>query len=208
MNDFSLVEKIDILMKLVSSSSLFLICSIIGIFLLIFFIFCIIFNKKINKYVFVIIILLISIILLINYGTLIVNILDSIFDSLFMALYFPSLPIYSSVLIILNISFVLSIFSRKQTKLRKIINITIGVISDFFLILIIDIVSKNNINIYEQLTLYSNQSLLVLFELSMGLFVSWILLNLLLNAHIKLKKYDEDIVDKIEEEKTPEIIFD
>ena len=208
MNDFSLVEKIHILMKLVSSSSLFLICSIIGIALLIFFIFCIIFNKKINKWIFISICLLISIILLINYGTLIFNIIDNIFDSLFMALYFPSLSIYVSVLITLNISFIISVFSKKQTKLKKLINITIGVISDFFLVLIIDIVSKNNINIYEQLTLYSNQFLLVLFELSMSLFVSWVLLNLLLNAHIKMKKYDENNEAKKEKVKMPEIIFD
>ena len=142
MNDFSLVEKINILMNIISSSTLFLICSIIGIILLIFFIICIIRNKKINKTVFILISLLIGLILLINYGTIILNILDAIIDSVFIALYFPSLPIYVSVLLISNIMFVISIFNKKFNKLKKIINLINCILLDFLLILIIDIGGK------------------------------------------------------------------
>lgn len=203
MNDFSLVEKIDILMKLISSSSLFLVCSLIGIGLLIFFIVCIILNKKVNKWIFIAISILIVVLILINYGVVIFKILDKIIDSVFMALYFPNLPIYVSVLLISNIYFVISIFSKRQTKGKKISNIVNSVILDFLLILIIDVVSKNNINIYEEVNLYTNQTLLVLLELSMGVFTSWILLSLIISAHYKLKKYD-----KIDYPDMPEIMFD
>jgi len=203
MNDFSLIEKFDILMNLISSSSLFLICSIIVIALLIFFIVCIILNKKINKTIFIIISSLIGLIFAINYGSIVLKILDSIIDSVFMALYFPSLPIYVLALIISNIIFIISIFSKNFKKSKKIINIINSILLDFLLILIIDIVSKNNINIYEQVTLYTNSSLLVLLELSMGIFVSWILINLIQNAHEKLKKYDKEEIKIL-----PEIIFD
>lgn len=203
MNDFSLMEKIQILMKLISSSSLFLICSILGIILLIIFIVCIILNKKINKLIFISISILVSFLLLINYGNIIVKILDTLIDSVFMALYFPSLPIYISVVFISNILFIFSIFDKNQTKTKKIINIFNSIILDILLILIIDVVSKNNINIYEQISLYTNSNLLVLLELSMGVFTSYILINLFVSAHQKLQKYDTN-----EPLKLPEIIFD
>lgn len=203
MNDFSLIEKINILMDLISSSPLFLICSILSIVLLIFFIVCIILNKKINKLVFIIISSLISILLFVNYGSIIIKILDAIIDSVFVALYFPSLPVYVSVLLISNICFMISIFNKKQSKIQKIVNMINSVILDLLLIIIIEIVSKNNINIYEEINLYTNSALLVLLELSMGIFTSWILIRLILSAHSKLKKYD-----KQEYTQMPEIIFD
>lgn len=203
MNDFSLVEKIGVLMNLISSSPLFLIALFVVIFLLVLFIVCTLMNKKINKFIFISAFCVIGIMFVINYWSVIIKILDAIIDSAFMALYFPSLPIYASVLLISNICFIITIFNKKQIKSKKILDIVNSIVLDFLLILIIDIVSKNNINIYEEITLYTNSNLLVLLELSMGVFTSWILLNLFLSAHTKLKKYD-----KVEYPKMPEIIFD
>lgn len=203
MNDISLIEKFKILMKLISTSPLFLICLILGIIILTYFIICIILNKKINKYLFIISTVIVGILLFINYNVVIINVIDVIIDSIFMALYFPSLPVYICVLLLSNISFLISIFSKKQVKIRRIFNIIETILLDLFLIIIIDIVSKNDINIYEKVTLYTNSSLLVLLQLSMGLFVSNILVNLIISAKIKLEKYDTPVPTII-----PEIIFD
>ena len=199
MNDFSLVEKINILMKLISSSPLFLILTIICAFLLIFGVVCIVLNKKINKWVFIIGLSLFVILMFINYSSIIFKIFDIIIDSVFTALYFPNLPIYISVILIINIYFIVSIFSKKQIKRQKIVNTVCAVLLDLFLILIIDLVSRNNINIYEEVNLFTNSILLVLLQLSMGIFVSWILLNLVISAHIKLKKYDDKEYPKMQE---------
>ena len=107
-----------------------------------------------------------------------------------MALYFPSLPIYVSVLAISNTLFIISLFNKKTAKIKKIVNLVNSLILD-------------NINIYEKVTLYTNSSLLVLLELSMGIFTSWVLINLIINAHNKLKKYDKKEISTI-----PEIIFE
>lgn len=203
MKDFSLIDKLKILMGLITSSSLFLILSVISILILILLIFCIIFNKKINKWIFIGIVIFVGSILFVNYASIIISILDQILDSIFMALYFPSFPIYISVLLMSNILFIVSIFGKKQPKIRRIVNIVQSLILNLFLILIIEVVSKNNINIYEPISLYTNSILLVLLQLSMGLFVSNILINLLISAKIKLKKYDI-----AEYPKMPEIIFD
>ena len=72
-----------------------------------------------------------------------------------------------------------------------------------FLILIIDTVSKNNIDINDSLKIYSNTTLLVLLELSTAIFTSWILIKLFISAKLKLKKYDKKTYPKM-----PDIIFD
>ena len=114
MNDFSLMDKLEILMELISSSSLFLVFSMLAIFFLITIIVCIITNKKINKWIFIIIAILVGIILMVNYGAVFITILDKILDSIFMALYFPSFSIYISMLVIANMIFIISVFSKKQ----------------------------------------------------------------------------------------------
>ena len=84
---------------------------------------------------------LISILLLINYSTVIFNVIDIIIDSVFMAMYFPNLPIYATVIIFTNISFIISIFNKKMLKSKKITNIVGSVILDLFLILYFSIFS-------------------------------------------------------------------
>ena len=73
---------------------------------------------------------------------------------------------------------------------------------NLLLVLIIDISTSNNINITNQLDVYSNSNLLVLFQLTTAVFTSWLLINLLISAHVKLKKYDTKYQDM------PEIIFE
>ena len=131
------------------------------------------------------------------------HLLDAIIDSVFMALYFPSLPVYMAILITSNTFLIVSLFSKKLLKSKKIINIINGLILDLLLILIIEIVSRNNINIYEQVTLYSDRYLLVLLELSTGIFTSWVLISLIISAKEKLKKYDIKELPEMQE-----IIFD
>ena len=203
MQDFSLIEKIKILMDIIVSSPLFLFCFMIGIAVLIFFIISIKKDKKINKWIFISIWIVLALILVINYNSVVFKLIDSLFDSLFMALYFPNITIYIIMLFTSNLFLIYSIFSKKVSKKNKILNFINALIINLFLILIIDIVKRNGINVYDQLNIYSNSNLLVLLQLTSATFTSWILISLLLSAHNKLKKYDQK-----ENNKMPEIIFE
>ena len=110
---------------------------------------------------------------------------------------------YVIVLIISNFFFIYSVVSKKLENSYKILNTIIAIILDIILVLVIDIVSKNNIDIHNTINIYSDSNLLVLLELSIGIFMSWLLINLLITANYKLKKYN-----KIEYPKMQEIIFD
>ena len=203
MGDFSLVEKLKVLMNIILSSPLFLFCSMLWVSLLILFIICIKKEKKVNKWIFISIWLFLLLILIINYTTIFINMVDAFFDGVFMALYFPNITVYIVFVSILNIMLIYSLVSKKINKGNKITNFICTLIVDFLLILIVDIINRNNINVYDSLTIYTNSNLLVLFQLTSAIFVSWILLNLLVSAHIKLKKYDNN-----EYPKMPEIIFE
>lgn len=203
MENFSLVEKLKILMNLVLSSPLFLFCIMLAIALLIFFVINMKSNKKSNSWIFLSIILFIVLVLLIVYNDIFLSIINDFLDAIFMALYFPNLSIYVSMLIISNFTVIYSLFSKNSSKTNKTVNIVNTLILDVFLILIVDTVSKNDIDINNSLKVYSNTTLMVLLELSTAIFISWILIKLFISAKTKLKKYD-----KKEYPEMPDIIFD
>lgn len=203
MDDFSLVDKLKVLMDIIVSSPLFLTCSMVAISLLIFFIISLKGDNKINKWVFVSIWIILGIILTIRYNSILLNLFDNLFDNLFMALYFPNITVYFLIIIVSNFFLIYSIFNKNMHKSYKIANIISAVIINMFLILIIDTVNKNGINIKDSLTIYTNSNLLVLLELTSAIFTSWLLINLLITAHHKLRIYD-----KKEYPIMQEIIFD
>ena len=203
MEDFSLIEKLGILMNIIVSSPLFLFCSMMGVAVLILYIISIKKEKKVNKWIFISIWIVLALVILVNYSQVLLNLIDNLFDEIFNALYFPNLTIYIIILGISNFSFFYSIFSKKMDKKEKVINFIEALIINMFLILIIDIVNTNNINVYDELTVYSNSNLLVLLELTSAIFTSWVLIILLFKAHEKLKKYDKSKVSDM-----PEIIFE
>jgi hypothetical protein len=203
MEDFSLIEKIKILMNLIASSPLFLFCTSMGVAILIFYIISIKNKKDTNKWIFISIWILLALILVIKYNVIILNLFDNLFDNFFKALYFPNLSIYIFILFVTNISLFYSIFNKKIGKSNKIINFINTLLTDLLLIFIVDIVQTNNINVYDELTIYSNSELLVLLELTSALFTSWILLTLLVSAYRKLKIYDTPALKQM-----PEIVFE
>ncbi len=200
MNDFTLLEKLKIFIDVILSSPLFLILILCAALLIVFFTLKITLNKKINKYAFLGCWVVMLFIIFIKYIKIFFELIDNMFNMIFEALYFPSLSVYLVILVISNFFLIYSVISKNVNRRHKFVNILSAVIIDFLLIVIMEIVNKNDISIYDKLTLYSNKNLLVLLELSTSIFTSWILLNLLISAHIKLKKFDKN--------RLPELIFD
>ena len=203
MNDVSLIEKAKALMDIVVSSPLFLFCFMMGIAVLIFFIILIKKEKKINKWIFISIWIVLALIIIINYSSLVFKIVDSLFDALFMAIYFPNTTVYFIIIFISNFFFIFSLVRKKISTKFKIINFINALIIDLFLILIMDTVKTNSLDIHDQISMYTNFNIMVLMQLNSATFISWILISLLISAHAKLKKYDKKELPKM-----PEIVFD
>ena len=200
MNDFTLVEKLKILMDVIMSSPLFLILVICAVVISIFLIFRLSLEKRSNKIAFISCWVIMILTIFIKYINIFFELIDNMFDMIFEAMYFPSLSIYLVILAVSNFFLIYSVIPRKVDMKHKILNIVNAIIIDTFLIIVMEIVNGNNISIYDKVTLYSNGRLLAMLQLTTSVFTSWLLLNLLISAHNKLKKFD-----KVEK---PELIFD
>ena len=159
MNDFTLVEKLKILMDVILSSPLFLILIVCALIIAIFLVFRLSLDKKKNKIAFISCWVVILIAILIKYINIFFELIDNMFDMIFETLYFPSLSNYLVILGVSNFFLIYSVVSKKVDFKHKLLNVVSAIIIDSFLIIIMELVTVNKISIYDRVTLYSNSRL-------------------------------------------------
>lgn len=171
----SFMDKVKKLIEIVNTqpNSLLLLISLFIIFLIILF--TCKKNSKLLKIIYATIYLSIIGILIYLYYSEILSFFDYLIECIVNNILFPNLAIYVGMILIINIIMLISIISNKVKFYIKSINIIGFIIMQLFLYLIINNVIVNEINIYEKLSIYTNQELLILIELSMQLFVVWLL---------------------------------
>ena len=137
-------------------------------------------NKKIIKIILASIYILIFGTLIYFYHTEIFTFIDYLIDNIFILLFFPNLAIYTLILLIINILMIKSVFS-KGSKIIKTISIIFFILFNIIFYLIIDNVIKNNILVYESLSIYTNANLLILIQVSMYIFIIYLVILLISN---------------------------
>lgn len=103
------------------------------------------------------------------------NTFDNFSTIFFENIYFPSIYVYIGVLVISFISFIVSMLNKMLKKSYKIVNSSMFIINNILFVVILNIIAKNNIDIFSVNSLYTNTSLVAILELSMGLFILWVL---------------------------------
>ncbi len=141
-------------------------------------------NKKVLKILCLFVYLIIFGTLLFFYHDSIFTLIDYLINNIFILLFFPNLAVYTLIIIIINIILVRTLIKDKR-KIRHL-NILFFILFNILFYLIINNIIKNNINIYEQLSIYTNNELLILIEMSMKLFLIWIIILLILKTTNKL----------------------
>lgn len=202
MKDFTLFDKFKIVIEMITKSPLLLLSIIVGIVLIVSSILYITKSAKINKIVLISAWTISLLLFAINYNKLVLDLLNSIVNNVFMTLYFPNISTYALIVIVSNFFFIYSLINKKIKNAHRIINISNALILNVFLVFIVETIKSSGITDYNSINIYTNSNLLVLLELSSAIFVSWILINLFVTTYFKLKKYD------VIEKKQPEIIFD
>ena len=153
-------------------------------------------NTKQTKILYICIMILILVYGLFEYYKPLLNILDIYITYIFKLTYFPSIIDYFSMIIITIIVEIYSI--KKLNSVQKNINIWISIIIE--LLFIINIIALNNINIdLNNITsIYENDLLLSIFQISSIIFMIWIIYNLLtyliksfLNKRIEMPKLND-----------------
>lgn len=194
MVDTTLLDKLNLIYKFVKDNSFTFLIVLLIIIILLDFIYGN--NSKQTKILYICIMILTLVYGLFEYYKPLLNILDIYITYIFKLTYFPSIIDYFSMIIITIIVEIYSI--KKLNGVQKNINIWISIIIE--LLFIINIIALNNINIdLNNITsIYENDLLLSIFQISSIVFMIWIIYNLLtyliksfLNKRIEMPKLND-----------------
>ena len=192
MVELSLLDKIKILLNLVLSSSLFLIL-LISIGIIILDISYISRKSKKVKMIYAVISFMIIIGLSINYLKELVNIVNVINKNLVMLINFPTILEYVTIVFMSIIVMIISFIFKRFTKIIRGINLGVVIADLFIFFLILDQISKNNLDLSNKIDIYSNQSLMVLFQISLFIFIIWMAFLIIYSIIMKLIKSNYNI---------------
>ncbi len=124
---------------------------------------------------------------------------DYMMNNFFIAVYFPNVAIYLAAIIITNIILCCTIFNLKTSKLIKTINITAYSIIHYLLALVLSIIKNNELDVFEQTSIYGNKSAQALIELSSAIFMVWLVFLTFYKIirHYQLKGEKEPLKSKV-----------
>ena len=202
MSKLSLLDKLKVLSDVTSSSGLFIVAIVILITLAALLITTNTKTKKISRFVCIAIYGAIIIVSILFYREELFELFDYMMNNFFIAIYFPNLAIYFAAIVTTNIILWISIFNRKITKWIRTINTIIFCFIHYLLILIINIITTNKLDVFDQTSIYENQEALALIELSSTIFVVWILF-LIIYKIIRIYQDNQEINPKEELENSP-----
>lgn len=174
MSYLSIAEKFKILFDMILDFKFIFI--FLGVLVIVTFLYLI---KKIDnrKYIMIItlsLLLILGIDIVINYKEL-AEVFDNFMTIFFSNIYFPSVYVYVGTLLIVAIAFITSMFNKMLNKVYKIINGITFVMNNILLTIILNIIAKNKIDVFTPNELYTNINLVAVLEISIGLFVLWVL---------------------------------
>ncbi len=193
MVELSLLERLKLVFSLIFSSPLFLIL-LLGIAIMLVDSFIISKKSKKTKILYLIISILSIVILLHNYYNSIFDIFDTIAKNIVAIIYFPSALEYVIIMVISLLVLIVSLLNRKTNKKIKFINFLIFILELFLFFLILDELSKQKIDLANKINIYSNVNLMALFELSVIIFIVWMVFLILYKIIYKLTHKEEKIV--------------
>jgi len=172
----SLMERLETMLNIIKNSNetKYIIPIIIVVSLLLIGV-CLV-KKRFVKYISVFLYIIGLGVLCYFYYEPILEILDYLVENIISNILFPNLAVYGFILLVINIIMIRSILSNKVKKTTKCFNIICFSIMQLSLFFIVKVIIENEINVYEKLNFYTNQSLLVLIEFSMAVFVIWMVL--------------------------------
>lgn len=191
----NILGKISVLFTLIKSSYIYLI--FLGILLVLTLV---LFIKKKNKSKVVVLMLISYLILLtltiINNYQELSKVFDSIATHLFTDIYFPSTQVYLFTLTVVDIIALTSMLNKKAETNYKVANMTCFFTTKFLMVLILDIISKNKIDIFSKKSMFTNNNLVILLEISISVFIIWLLSLIVLyitnKAASKITEHQEE----------------
>ena len=189
----SFSDKIKILVDVSSSSRISIIAICILTFMALLFLTTNKKNSKSSKKLYLYIYIFLIGIILIKYYDSLAKMFDYMMNNFFIGFYFPNLAIYLVAIIATNIILLKTIFNFKEDKLLKFINIIIYCIIHYILILILNIITSNKLDVFDQTSVYKNNNASALIGLSSTIFVVWIIFLIVYKTIRKSQKKHQKV---------------
>jgi len=99
---------------------------------------------------------------------------DSFVKCMMNYIYFPSTVAYFLIMLIVTILLIYTIFSKKMTKLKKIVNLSLFGIIYFFYLQCISVIVTYKIDIMDKVSLYKNDVILSAVQITNAIFIVWL----------------------------------
>lgn len=184
MPELSLFEIVKYAIKSLISSEVFILVLLELAILIIAMIFRRLMDKKVVKTTSIIASLIVLGFYISNYVSTVLVFLNNVSTRLIEVIYFPTTLEFMLVMIVSIVIMVSTLISNNTNKYIKIFNTVLPVTISFLFLSIIEYINVNNIP-FDEFSVFTNPILMSLYELSMGLFMSWIIALLV----IKIDKF-------------------
>lgn len=175
MVDINFTDKLNLIYEFIKMNSL--------IFLILLLIIIIIMdllygkNKHETKVLYVILIILMLAYTLFSYYKPLLNIVDVYIENIFKLVYFPSILEYFSMILITILIQIISF--RRSNKVLKNINLWTGILIESLFIINIMAMKDIKVDLKTITSIYENNLLLSIFQVSSLIFMVWIIINIL-----------------------------
>ena len=136
-------------------------------------------NVKRGKLIYGLTYSLILIAILVFYHESLGKMFDYMMNNFFIVLYFPNIAVYLAAIIIANIILLVSVFGFKTPKLVKTINVIVYAIIHYLLALVLNVITKNDLDIFSQISIYGNAEAQAIIEFSSAIFMVWMVFLIL-----------------------------
>lgn len=193
----TILEKLMMIFEITKSSKLFIAVAAFLIFMIVIAITTNKNNVKRNKKIYALIYTVVIIALLVIYHNSLGKMFDYMMNNLFIVVYFPNIAVYLAAIIIANIIMLCTIFGKNQSKLLKVINIIVYTIIHYLLAIVLNIITKNSLDIFSQTSIYGNEEAHAIIELSSTIFFVWVIFLILYKLIRKYQTRNSEVVEEV-----------
>lgn len=173
--NLSLIEKFGIIFKYIFSS--FLSVEMFILSFLLFFILVVNLRRNNHLVQMIAIGIYIGFVIgiLISYSTYVKTCVNSFTKAVMNYIYFPSTIVYFFIIIFVTILILCTLFSKKMTQFKKIVNYLFFSILYFFFMSFIALAAYDSVDLVDVTKLYQNETVLSLVQISNFILLIWLL---------------------------------
>lgn len=179
MTQTTILDKLKIILEVSKSSKLFIGVIIFIILLALVALTTTRKNAKRGKFIYGLAYATVLVAILVLYHDSLGKMFDYMMNNFFIVLYFPNIAVYLAAIIIANIILLVSVFGFKTPKLVKTINVIVYAIIHYLLALVLNVITKNDLDIFSQISIYGNAEAQAIIEFSSAIFMVWMVFLIL-----------------------------